>query len=505
MKRFVQALFFLACIMALGLAIFYFNRAKTESEEAALPVTGRTVTLESSPGQAAGQGETGEERVINRIAARPEELVLDVTDANLDDDDGDEQIMTVRDKNDPEGGIGVVVADYIPARKSWVRAFEGKTPITKPTTFTLRVADLAGDRSLMIVCSGLDRNNRQNLVAFRRIKNSSPLEYALACSVGGDSVEIDERDRPESYQLGKTDAAPWDIFSYTRDLGSTNILDRIKTTWRWDRAKARFVSQATEKVPGAAAEREALQKILTGSAGDFETYMQGLWYREDGGTFGENARFIYFDAKGKSVTFKSQAGQEAYSWLDSNATSSGIFTVLENESVRDLRRFAGVDLIARDRLRVRIDDERSMQIIPDNGYSGSYRRLVQSSARSLLQADSSSLAQAVPDLTGSFRSASGRTIIFSGQEFVSGDPSRRAHETGGFRLYRLDSDLVLDLAPVGKDGLPAGRRLYKADFTLSQTGKGTTKTLFLMPAVMGMDGLRVLEERKERYSTGYDS
>ncbi|MDP2790482.1 MAG: pallilysin-related adhesin [Rectinemataceae bacterium] len=506
MKRFVQALFFLACIMAVGIAIFFFNRSKTESDEAALPVAERTLTLESASGVTAPKTDSGEKRVINRIAAKPEEMVLDVVDANLDMDEGDEQILTVRNRNDPEGGIAIVVADYLPARRIWIRAWEGKTPVTKPTCFTMQVMDLAGDRSLMIVCTGLDRNNRQNLVAFRRIPGSSPIAYSMACSVGGDSVEINEKDRPDSYQLGKSFANPWDIFSFTRDSGSTNRLDRLQTTWLWDRTKSRYVSGTPVRIQGAKIEKETVQKILTGSPGDFESYIRGVWYREGGGTFGENARFLDFDIKERSVTFKSSSGQEAFSWLDSNATSSGIFMVLDNESVLDLRRLAGVDLIGANTLRVRIDDERSMRIIPDNGYSGNYRRLDASASRGLLQ-DVTPPAEslAVPDLVGTYRSASGSKIIFSGREFVSDDKSSGQQQTGVFAFYRLGPDLVLDMTVTGKDGLPATRKLYKTLYAVSETDKGITRSLSLMPALMGMNGLYVLEERVLRYSTGYDS
>jgi hypothetical protein len=409
--------------------------------------------------------------------------------------------MIVRNKNDQESGIGIVVADYLPARNAWVRAFERATPISKPTTFTLGVADLAGDHSPMIVCTGLDRYNRQNLVAFRRIASASPLSFSLACSVGGDFVEIEEKDRPESYELEKSGAAPWDILAYTRDPASTNFLDRQKTTWRWN--KVRYEEVSREKVPGAATEHEALLKVLAGSEGSFDTYIQGLWYREDAGFAGENARFIYFDARGKAITFKSSSAQEEYSWTDSNPTSSGIYAVLENVSVRELRRFAGIDLIGADRLRIRVDDERSMRILPDNGYSGSYRRLPRGSDHK----PASGIAQIkLPsDLGGEYRSASGGAIRFFAQEFVSESSPGKAGERGRFRLYQLGEDLVLDLAIVGSDGLPAGRKLYKAAFSVVKTQEGTRKTLILLPVLMGMGGIVALEEKMDIYSTGCDS
>ncbi len=493
-------------MLALGLAIFYFGRSKAESDEAALPVIDRTVTVNPSRGISNGTEDSRVRKVINRISAKPEELVLDVVDSNLDEDDGEEQIMIVRNKNEPGTGIGIVVADYLPARKTWVRAFEGATPITKPTTFTLSVVDLAGDHSPMIVCIGLDQNNRQNLVAFRKAANASPLGYSLACSVGGDSVEIHEQNRPEAYELEKADASPWSILSYTRDSASTNFLDRMKTTWIWSRSKQRYEEGSREKVPGAATEHEALKRILSGPAGTFEAYIQGLWYREEGGIARESGNLIYFNMKGSAITFKSQSSQEVYSWTDSNPTNSGVYAVLENESVRELRRFAGIDLIGSDRLRIRVDDERSMRILPDNGYSGTYRRLVRRSSNDAYSGTDFSSPAGLPyDIAGEYRSLSGKKMRFTTEDFSVDDISGKTMEKGKFRMYRFRERLVLDLSTVGTDGLPAGRRLYEAAFSVSVADEMSRKTLRLIPAMMTMDGLVVLGEKMEIYSTGYDS
>ena len=494
MKKFAHAVFYIACALALAAAAYLIARQRSGAAAAARPVATRQISPESAGTAALDRdGQAQREAAINRIAALPNELILDVANLNLDDDEGDEQILTVRKTDRADGRLSIVVADYAPVRRTWLRSWEADTLCTKITTFSIRLMDLVGDRESAIVCTGMDESGAQTIDAFRRAK-SEDLTYEPILSLAADSISIGEAARSEGYQLGQTSGESWPVFANRADPGSTNILDQIKERYVWNPRVRAYAKAGEERVTGAQIERETVARILTGSEADFESFLLGVWYESDRGPSGKDARLVVFDKGSSTITFYTSESQEVFRWTESHATRHGLYIRCQNESIEDLVRLMDVELRGSDLVGLRVCEDLQMKMDDNDRWDGEYRKLPQGSAAATAGGDS---APARPQpgfkLEGPYRSLSGGVeITFSLPRYSY--KANGGSESGGYDLYLLGGLSVLELRSIRDDGLPAGRRVYKASFTETKLGKDTVRRLVLSPAKAAIDGLELLQE-----------
>jgi hypothetical protein len=162
MKRFVQAIFLLASALALGSALYFIIEGRSGATEAARPVATRQVQPESrSASSQGGSVSTEQQPSVTHIPALPNEVILNVSSFNIDQDQSDEQILTVRKTDKTDGKLSIVVADYNEQKKIWLRSWEAETLATKLTTFSIQAKDLVGDHNPCIVCMGMnDRGSK---------------------------------------------------------------------------------------------------------------------------------------------------------------------------------------------------------------------------------------------------------------------------------------------------------------------------------------------------------
>jgi hypothetical protein len=490
MKRIVQAVFLLVSALALVASIYFLVKGRSGAAAAARPVITRQVQPESNA-PASPNGLSPEASVpVNHIPALPNEVILNVMSFNVDQEYGEEQVLTVRKTDLAGGGLSVVVADYVEQKKAWVRAWEGDTLSTKLTTFSIQTKDLVGDHSLDIVCTGMDDSGEQTMTVFRRVQGSP--SYSQIFSLAADSIAIGEGERGENYQLGQSNADSWPIYAFSADKDSTNVLDQVKDKYSWDPKKGQYLKVGSEHIPGAQVEREIVSKVLTGSEKDFETFLQGVWYESDKTPGTPGTKLIVFDKSGSSIAFYRTEAQELFRWTESHATRYGLYVRCQNESVENLVRLVDIELSGSDLVSVRVIEDSQMKVDPEDRWDGSYRRLPQG-ARESIEGKASGLAKPAIKLEGPFRSQTGLELNFAPPRYslksIAG-PS----ETGGFELYSLGGDTVLELIAVHSDGLPQERRSYKAGYSETHSGKDLLRRLILSPAKVAIDGLELLQE-----------
>jgi len=494
MKKFAHAVFYIACAVALAAAGYLLIRQRTGQAAAARPVATRQITPESrGSSQADRGGQAQRDAMINRIAALPNELILDVANLNLDADEGDEQILTVRKTDRTDGRLSIVVADYAPQRRGWFRSWEADTLCTKITTFSIQLKDLVGDHDPVIACTGMDESGAQTIDAFKRAKGDD-LTYETILSLAADSIAIGEAERSEGYQLGQTSGDSWPVFAYRADPGSSNILDQIKERYAWNARSRAYAKAGEERVTGAQIERETVSRILTGSETDFESFLLGVWYEADKGPSGSGSRLIVFDKGSSSITFYTSESQEVFRWTESHATRHGLYIRCQNESVEDLIRLMDVELRGSDIVALRVFEDLQMKMDESARWDGEYKKLPQGSAAATAgSASVPARPQPAFKLDGPYRSTSGGVeISFSLPRYSY--KTNGESESGGYDLYLLGGLCVLELRSVKDDGLPAGRRVYKAAFTETKLGKDTIRRLVLSPAKAAIDGLELLQE-----------
>jgi len=490
MKKIVNSAFLVICVLAIGFIGWYWWKSTTERSDASRPVVTRKLVV-ADDNSSGPSGPSGSVPAVpaNRIDALPDEVVLDVESLNLDTDEGEEQIITVRKTGPGGGGLAIVVADTIPGRRGWFRSWESPIPVTKLTTLQIQARDVVGDHWLSIVVTGMDEKNEQTLTIFREVKGSevTGLLYSPIASVVGDSVRIEDADRPESYQLGQTEGAPSVILAFSKDASSSNPLDQVRTTWTWDPKKQLYAVSATDPIPGAQVERDIATRVLTGKESDFESFLQGVWYDANLGPKDPMTRLLVFDRQGNSIVFYSDDSQEVFQWNESHATRTGLYVGAQNESVPTLRRLMDIEMTGSDTISVRVFEDLLMKIETENRWDGSYRRMEDGGPPP-------PPADHAPAIEGLWTGDSLQIVFGKGSySLTRGGMSSE----GRWFEYSVGSDHVVELV---EDGLKAGRRNYRVDV---RDGANGSRDLVLTPVIPTINGLERIEEPAISVSQSY--
>ncbi len=501
MKRIVQAVFLVASALVLVLAVYFLVQGRSGAAAAARPVATRQVQPETSaPAGSAGAPAQDDQASVNHIPAMPNEVILSVASFNMDQEEGEEQVLTVRKTDRADGRLSIVVADYVDSKKAWVRSWEGDTLSTKLTTFSIQAKDLVGDHNHSIICTGMDDEGDQTITVFRRIPGG--LAYSQILSLAADSIAIGEGDRSEGYQLGQTNGESWPIYAYTRDKDSQNLLDQVKDKYTWDGRKGQYAKAGSERIPGAQVERDTVSKILTGSEKDFESFLQGVWYESGKAPFDPGTRLVSFDKDTGSISFFRTDAQEVFRWTESHSTRYGLYVRCQNDSVQDLVRLMDIELTGSDLVSIRVFEDLQMKMDPEDRWDGSFRRLPRDmpAARGATSAGGSAaagaavgLAKPTLKLEGPYRARGGVELNFAAPRY-SLKSAALPSESGSFELYSLGGETALDLIATKSDGLPAARKTYKASYAETRVGKDLVRSLKLSPAKAAIDGLELLQE-----------
>ncbi len=494
--------------LALGFAVYYLVEGRSGAAAASRPVATRQIVA-PSPGSANDQGGAADAAAgspVNRVPALPNELMLNATSLNVDQDDDDEQVLTLRRTDQADGRLSIVVADYVQQRKSWVRAWAGDTLSTKLTTFSIQAKDLVGDHGITIICMGMDDENEQTLVAFREKASVDPegtCSFEEVLSLAADSIQIGEAERSEAYQLGQSKGDSWPVYAYMRDKDSANLLDQVKERYAWDPKAGRYAKTGSERIPGAQVERETVAKVLTGSEKDFETFLQGVWYESDMSPLDPAAKLILFDKDSDSISFYRPEAQEVYRWTESHPTRYGLYVRCQNDSVDNLVRLMDIELTGSDIVAIRVFEDLQMKMDPEDRWDGSFRKMPRDLPKAagdsskapgdaVSRDGSTGLAKPKLKVEGPYRSQDGSELSFAQPRYSLKAPSAPA-ESGSFELYSLGSDTVLDLVALKPDGLSA-RKTYKLKYSETKVGKDLLRRIVLSPAKASIGGLELLQE-----------
>lgn len=491
MKRIIQVVFLFASALALVSSIYFLVQGRTGAAAAARPVATRQVQPESKAAASPdGLPASEAELPVNHIPALPNEVILNVTSFNADQEASEEQVLTVRKTDSPDGRLSIVVALYVDQKKAWIRAWEGETLSTKLTTFSIRAKDMLGDHNLDLVCTGINDSGEQTITIFRPSPGS--LDFTEILSLAADSIAIGESDRSEGYQLGQTNGDSWPVYAFSADKDSTNVLDQIKDKYAWDPKNGQFVKSGSEHIPGAQVERDIVAKVLTGSEKDFESFLQGVWYEAGKGPFDPGTKLLVFDKPGGSISFYRSDAQEVYTWTESHSTRYGLYVRGQNDSVEDLVRLMDIEMTGSDTVSVRVFEDLQMKMDPEDLWDGNYRKMPQVASEASL-GKGAGLSKPSLRLDGPYRSQAGLELSFAQPRYSLKSPAA-PDESGGFELYSLGGDTVLELVAIRPDGLPSARKTYKATYTETRNGKDLVRRLVLSPAKSAIDGLELLQE-----------
>jgi hypothetical protein len=449
------------------------------------------VADESSPGGTDANGVTAETLELTpKVPLDDSEKLIRVINTNLDLDTNDEQILVLREKEDPRASLKLAVIDYDPIRTTYSRTWESLTNATNLRLLDISLKDVVGDHNLEIVCRGMNDSGELTLDLFR--KTPSPTGLGLYFTeilriVADGSIEIDEVERSEGYRLGQKNGPSFVIYAYSRDAESENILDKVKRTYYWQYQQNRYVLTNKERLPGAVIEEKQLEELFSDpSVEAFEAFLAGPWYLA--GTDGREEILLFLPEQ-RRISVYSGDVQEVYIWQASfRSLSNRLLVFGANESIESIVRRFNVEAVSLDTIDVSILGSEQW----DRSF-GRYFRLNEELQQDLLSKDQRRVDADGIQLNGLYQSGAGIEIIFEPPYFTW---IEEGHDfAGGFTVIHLNQD-VLYLQGMDDNGLPTDTATYIMEYSKKQEGTYLYRTMTLVPGKLSVHGATPTSETR---------
>ena len=451
MKKTIRAILILSFVAALALFAFYLVRLRRENIAASLPVSGRS--LDFAAESAVEGGEKRQNRTTARAKINPEynEVFLDAFDVNLDEDEDLEQVIVAKPLTEEQTGdrLSVVIADFQPFTSSYRRLWKGETLAVKPKTFVIQPRDLLGDGAVELLCFGLDGTNRQTLTIFKP-SNADKTRFKTVFSESGLSINI--VDPQDTGRVRR--AARIQVFEAAKDGSSP--LDQTKRDFTWSSLAESYKPGSLTLIPGEKVKKDFIDRIVMGSARNFESYLDGLWEREGGKQ--DEAILLSFSASKREITIKGNPDLQVWDWPESSLAFVGIRSSISNGAVPDMLRLLSVDLVGVDRIAVNTHAQKLARFSPSEDWKGTYRRYTGPTEAKRTDGFIPILASDAFGIPEGKYSGSGFTLDLEGGLYHLED--RSGSKRGRYYLFRYRDFIVLNLSPYEESTDPSERRTY---------------------------------------------
>lgn len=422
------------------------------------------------------------EEITPRIQIKPDDLVLQVINMNLDLDPLDEQILVLKSRENPLSPIRVAVVDFDSVTNTHQLSWEAKSRATNMRTIMIDFIDVVGDLNTEILCYGVDAEGRQTLDIFWRTTAPSGIllyyQPILSIAVNG-TIEIEEVQRALAYRLRQKTGKSFPIITYEQDPDSGNVMDLVKTVYYWDFQNRLYVEGEKEKIPGIIVEDQQLRDLYRKGEKEFEAFLSGPWYKAsaDSSIPVDVNNLILFDEKDKRITFFSSDVQEVYLWENSFRT---LFNSILINGTNELVPFIKRQIV------IRVLSLNTVQIAGSDIWQGTYNRLSESMYPYVLRQNREQ-QNALPELYGYFRSDTGDEFFFDSPRFTSQESG--ISYKGGFSLF-IAGNSILSLKYLDEKGFTRSERVFKVDFIEEKSDREIKRSLFLIEGRLTTFGFR---------------
>ncbi|MDR1626154.1 MAG: pallilysin-related adhesin [Spirochaetia bacterium] len=420
-----------------------------------------------------------------RIPMGPEDITLQVRNANLDIDQLEEQIVVFKKRSDPEDRIRILVADFDNVRASYVVAWQAQTGGTNSRSFSLELVDLLGDHVPEILCYGRNSGGEQTLDVFRKTlpPQGFGIYYAqIAALASSGTIDVEGKPRPEAYRLLQRTEESFPLLVYEKDPDSANINDLIRVSWYWNHQEGVYKRAKSERIAGKAIAEKQLAELFSGGVEDFELFLDGPWYitQSDGKT-AVSGQLIQFDVKNRRIIFFSSGMQQVFIWQGSYRTIyRGIYLNCTNELISNITSQLSVSVTGMDSFDLNVKGE--------VGWDGQYRRPGKDLQESFIAGGRKKVRISSVALSGLYRNEEGVEIYFSSPRFTMKENG--VQTSGGFVVYAFDGD-VLELKVLKNNGLVDSLRTFSLGYSEERQGKRLLRNLVLQPAELRSTGVQV--------------
>ncbi|RKX82106.1 MAG: hypothetical protein DRP57_10590 [Spirochaetes bacterium] len=433
-----------------------------------------------------------------RIPLDSKERVLEVLNVNLDLDLTDEQVVVAKNNGGSNRHIRLLVIDYDPIRNIYFKSWEAETNAVNTHDFTLSIKDIVGDHNLEIILHGTNENGEITLNVFRKTPspNGLGLYFVNICSILSNGIiDIQEKERSESYQLGQKNGMSFPIVVYNHDPESKNVMDLVKLTYYWKYPKNHYVLSSTIKIPGQKIEEKRLEKLFTsGNIKTFEDFLSGPWYYTKSG---KNAEIISFSPDKRKISLYSKSVDENYIWLKSYSSIYNRLRILaENESISAIKKSISV--------RVRSINEIDVSIQGTDRWDFTSKRYIRLPAelqkKLLVLNDNPGIILFPLHLSGVYRNATlKQEIIFKLPHFNWIDNKKKL--SGGYTVYTINGKIpehILEMVILDTDGIVKDKKAFLINYKEEKEKEQITRFLTLTPVTIYIGGIRDISDKSIR-------
>jgi hypothetical protein len=392
------------------------------------------------------------------------EVIAAVLAGNFDDDPTDEYILACRNLWELEQPVFIIYLDTEPFSGEYRRMWSTPTAATRLGTISLYTMDIIGDLGAAVVLRGKNNDGEETLTVIR--KNSAALVP------GGGLPETDPpfvkiaELRCDGFisilEAARSPGQPCAIAAYSRDYESLNALDRVEIIYTYNPASGLYEQSQYTSVPGAQVEQRRVRELLSGTAGTFEQYIEGLWYFVNAQGAPERGQYIYFDYSNKEIIFYDNENEQIFLWQNATPTRYGLSLASQNSSVTTLKRFISLELESLDNLRIRVTEDVQLKIGISASWDGMYRK-----AESFEKKEAA-LYSLEPHIEAVYTGAIGKLTFNKDGTYELSDPE--PYKKGKYTFFLMDRDLLLELRP---DDAGIDRDVYHVRHPEATTGANT--------------------------------
>jgi hypothetical protein len=388
-----------------------------------------------------------EDSMTAKITLDEGEAVVTVLTQDFNNDNYDEQIIAYRNLLEIDNPIYITYVDFDRSANSYRRIWSTATAATRPGTVNLYTEDLIGDRSVCLLISGMNNAGEHTLTIFRKNpparQDQDAFNKIAEIRIDG-SISVQEQERSQAYQMGQTRGQSFSIAAYGRDYESANILDQIEITYSYNPVSGLYEQSRITRVPGTHIEQRRVRELLNGDPGEFEKFVDGIWYFVGSEGTMDTEQYIYFDTWNRELIFYSDDTQQVFSWKNSSPTRYGLYLSSQNISLANLRRFLNIELESLDSIRIRVFEDIHLRIGVSAPWDGSYRRVVETRPEPVNQGSMARFSAVYDSSIGKMSFFEDGTYELNGAGGV---------QRGRYSFFNLDSRELLELRRSGENGI----------------------------------------------------
>ncbi|MDR0554146.1 MAG: pallilysin-related adhesin [Treponema sp.] len=431
---------------------FFFPQEIKERKQTKMVIP-QVAELEAESELSAAERMAADDNMTVKTTLLEGESLVAVLTQDLDGDQMDEQIIAYRNLLEIGSPISVAYIAFDERRGEYRRMWSGSTAAERPGMVNIYSQDLIGDRSICVIVGGMTGEGEHTLTVFRKNAVSengalgSSLEQPLFAKIAeftiDGSITVRERERSQAYQLGHTPGQSHTIVANSRDMESSNIMDRLEITYVFNPRTNHYEQAAINRMPGAEIEQQKVRELLSGKPGVFEKFIAGLWYHTGSQGTPDSRQYIYFDPANRELIFYSEEIQQIFQWQNSGVTRLGLYISSQNISVTTLKRFLDIELESPDSLRIRVFEDVRLKINVNDSWDGSYRK-----AGGVRNTETGGLV--TPYLDAVYNGSIGKIQFFKDgvYELYTEGTTRR----GSYAFFRIDDQELLELRPGAASG-----------------------------------------------------